>query len=182
MKLRIALIFSVLIKSFYTFNSSFYEEINLNNIEEKLNSNKFTFVIFYTNYDKISKKYSFLYDKIAKLFLVFTASDKINLYKLNVYDNIAIQSIYNLKSFPKFFLFFQSNNRYLEYVKRDSSSKYNENEIVEWLSENTMTKTIEINIDEVNELKENGSLLSIFYGKKISENFKIYEFLSRKLC
>ena len=176
MKSHFALIFLVLINEYLTFNSTLYEEINIENLEPKLSSNEFTVLIFYTKYDKKSNKYSFLFNKIAEIYLGLGKTN-INFCKINVYENIAIQSIYKLKSYPKFYLFFKSTNRYLEC---NSKENFNEDYGVEWIIENTKSVGKEIKYDNLNVVKESIGVTTVFFGRKESEEFKIIEFSIRR--
>jgi len=158
-----------------------YKDLDVNNFNETITSNVFSLVVFYTKYDKNSKKHSGLINELPVDYYSNNQRIKITFCRLDVYDNISIQSLYDVKYFPKFFLFFGSTDRYLEYDPKSSSSNYEKQKIIRWIILQTKFLFEEISYDKLKEIEKNNITKVVFFGSKSTEEFKIYDFITKKL-
>jgi hypothetical protein len=158
-----------------------YKDLDVNNFNETITSNVFSLVVFYTKYDKNSKKHSGLINELPDDYYSNNQRIKITFCRLDVYDNISIQSLYDVKYFPKFFLFFGSTDRYLEYDPKSSSSNYEKQKIIRWIILQTKFLFEEISYDKLKEIEKNNITKVVFFGSKSTEEFKIYDFITKKL-
>ncbi len=158
-----------------------YKDLDLNNFNGTITSSEFSLVVFYTKYDKNYKKHSLLINELPDDYRSNNQRIKITFCRLDVYDNISIQSLYNVKNFPKFFLFFGSTERYLEYYPKSYSSNYEKEEIVKWIMMQTKFLFEEVTPDKLKEIDKKHVTKVVFIGSRSTEEFKVYDFITKKL-
>lgn len=158
-----------------------YIDLDINNFNQIITSSSFTLVVFYTKYDKQSKKYSLLINELPQSYISLNQQVEITFCRLNVYDNISIQSQYNVKHFPMFFLFFGSPERFLEFDIKGLSSNNYKVKIIEWMKNQTKHFFEEISLEKSMQIKNNNITSVLFNGNYNTEEFRIYDFMTKRL-